>query len=239
MPVISQLSYGRAARVAALFAIKRVLEPFAVVSFGQRGEDLLIGSLLSRVPHAPATYVDVGANHPVRNSNTFRLYLRGWRGILVDANPELVRLSARVRPHDRAVCAAVSDSAAERGFVVPTDHRLGRLEPAAKSTGRIVTPRTLTSILDDAGWESPFGVLSVDCEGSDLEVLCSLDLQRYRPALIVVEQETLDLRDLRAAAVVEHLAGLGYGIIAYDGSNGYYVSDANRFVESADSACGQ
>jgi FkbM family methyltransferase len=221
--VVSQLPLGRAMRLVTLFALKRYLEPAAVISFGQRGEDLVLVGLLSRVPDAPPTYVDVGANHPLRNSNTFRLYLRGWHGVLVDANPDLVHLCSRVRPRDHAVCAAVSDTGTERGFLLAPDDRLGRLVEAGERGSQVVRPRTLTAILDDVGFGERFGILSVDCEGSDLDVLCSLDLRRYRPALMVVPPRGMELRNLAPAPVVSHLAEFGYVIVAYDGTNGYYV----------------
>ena len=52
-------------------------------SFSQEGEDLLIDRMFDG--QSVGFYVDVGAHHPTRFSNTYLLYLRGWRGINIDA----------------------------------------------------------------------------------------------------------------------------------------------------------
>jgi FkbM family methyltransferase len=225
-PLIRQVPPTRSARLAMLFAAKRLAEPWTMLSFGQRGEDLILDGLLQRLPDVARSYVDVGSNHPVRNSNTYRLYLRGWRGVLVDANAELVALSARLRPHDRVVCAAVSDVDSERVFRIPIESRRGGFLDTytiERGTDRLVATRTLTSILDEAAFPHEFGLLSVDCEGSDDEVIRSLDFERYRPKVIVVEQETLDLRRLEGDRLVAFLRPLDYELAAYDGMNGYYT----------------
>ena len=41
-------------------------------------------------------YVDIGAFHPYRFSNTFYFYLRGWKGINVDATPNSMLLFEKV-----------------------------------------------------------------------------------------------------------------------------------------------
>ena len=53
------------------------------------GEDIISAQLLKRVP---SSYVDLGANHPAYGNNTFYSYLRGGRGICVDANADLISL---------------------------------------------------------------------------------------------------------------------------------------------------
>ena len=52
---------------------------YAQRSYAQEGEDLLLERILGK--QGKGFYVDVGAHHPVRFSNTFLFYKRGWRGI--------------------------------------------------------------------------------------------------------------------------------------------------------------
>jgi hypothetical protein len=42
-------------------------------------------------------YVDVGAYHPFLFSNTYIFYLRGWRGINIDATPGSMKLFNKFR----------------------------------------------------------------------------------------------------------------------------------------------
>ncbi|MEI9928867.1 MAG: hypothetical protein WDN44_15790 [Sphingomonas sp.] len=51
------------------------------------GEDVLLGRLLKTA--SSGTYVDVGANHPIEGSNTYRLYRQGWTGLTIDPNSRL------------------------------------------------------------------------------------------------------------------------------------------------------
>ena len=75
-------------------------------SFSQYGEDLIVDKLLH--PRDKGTYVDVGANHPINGSNTFRLYLRGWNGLAIDPNPRFAQDFKSYRPRDRYLTEGVS-----------------------------------------------------------------------------------------------------------------------------------
>ncbi len=55
---------------------------YEFASFSQEGEDRILAALLGlREARKPGFYVDVGAHHPERFSNTLIFYNRGWRGI--------------------------------------------------------------------------------------------------------------------------------------------------------------
>src|SRR5437660_9566953 len=63
-------------------------------------------------------YIDVGSGHPVYDNMSFAFYLRGWRGVTVEPNPWLARLTRAVRPRDRHVEALVGAAAGEATFYV-------------------------------------------------------------------------------------------------------------------------
>ncbi len=65
------------------------------------GEDTLADFLLrARIGTRVGCYVDVGANHPIHNSNTYWFYRRGWRGVCIDPTPGFAAAHARSRPRD-------------------------------------------------------------------------------------------------------------------------------------------
>src|SRR5690554_2751995 len=74
-------------------------------SYAVAGEDKVIEGLLKPKITQPGFYVDVGCNHPTLFSNTYGLYRKGWRGVCIDANQELIDLYALYRPKDKAVAA--------------------------------------------------------------------------------------------------------------------------------------
>ena len=51
-------------------------------SYSQEGEDMVLARYLEGQKNG--FYVDVGAHHPFRFSNTYHFYLKGWHGVNID-----------------------------------------------------------------------------------------------------------------------------------------------------------
>ena len=62
---------------------------FQNYSYSQNGEDLILSRLLEG--HPVGKYIDIGAHHPFRFSNTAKLYSEGWSGLNVDPNPTSIK----------------------------------------------------------------------------------------------------------------------------------------------------
>src|SRR5580693_625305 len=62
----------------------RLLPPYAHLSFAQQGEDLIAEDLLHWFKISKPTYLDIGANDPIHNNNTYLFYTKGARGVLVE-----------------------------------------------------------------------------------------------------------------------------------------------------------
>ena len=58
-------------------------------------------------------YLDVGAQHPVSNNNTYLLFKRGWKGINIDLDKKNIELFQTIRPEDINLNFALSDSEKE------------------------------------------------------------------------------------------------------------------------------
>ncbi len=74
--------------------------------YGKNGEDLILDRLLEH--QLRGFYVDVGAHHPVRFSNTYMFCKRDWRGINIDAMPGSIIKFVRVRPRDINIACGVA-----------------------------------------------------------------------------------------------------------------------------------
>ncbi|MDO8518314.1 MAG: SAM-dependent methyltransferase, partial [bacterium] len=71
-------------------------------TYAQFGEDWVLAELFTDTPRG--RYVDVGAHHPKRYSNTYLLYKKGWHGVNIDPNPHTIELFAKARPGDTNIC---------------------------------------------------------------------------------------------------------------------------------------
>jgi len=152
------------------------------------------------------TFVEAGANDGIAQSNT--LYFeakRGWRGLLIEAEPRLAEECRRHRP--RALVEAVALVSAEhRGPVVLRYANLmsvvkGAMPSAEEENAHIakgcevqkvqtyevsVPTATLSSLFDKHGL-ARVDLLSLDVEGYELSALQGLDLSRHQPRFILVE----------------------------------------------------
>jgi FkbM family methyltransferase len=140
--------------------------------------------------------VDVGCYHPLQRNNTMLLYQKGWRGINIDISDFSIKLFNFLRPDDFNLNVAVSNKEGEIDMFF--QKKLSQLstikENSAKNAfqGNIlnkkILSRKLTSILDESKYkDQKIDFLNVDAEGSDFEVLQSLDLNKYSPELICIE----------------------------------------------------
>ncbi len=193
--------------------------------YSQEGEDLVVARLFDG--KSDGFYVDVGAHHPMRHSNTYLLYRRGWRGINIDATLGSMAAFRRARPRDINVeCLVAADPSPQRFYAFnepalnTASPALARERPAENARYRVtrefeLRPRTLASLLDEflpSG--TKIDLMSVDVEGLDLDVLRSNDWARYRPSLLLVEVLHSELSDLDSQEIVQFLRGWNYRPIA-------------------------
>lgn len=174
--------------------------------------------------HARSGYfVEVGANDPVKLSQTWDLEQQGWTGVLVEPQPELAAALRRSRSAKVYEAACSSARHAGRRMALHLAGIHSSLDPAlnistVSAHGTIEVPvRTLDEILTDAGAPAPLDLLSIDVEGLEIAVLEGVDLARWRPRLILVEDLAMNLRLHR------HLRSRGYKWVRRTGLNSWYV----------------
>jgi FkbM family methyltransferase len=190
-------------------------------SYSQEGED----GILKRVFAGQRTgfFVDIGAHHPKRYSNTYYFYLYGWRGINVDPAPGTTQMFNQVRPRDINIEAAVAngnesltyyefDEPTLNGFSKEISQSRNENGPYKILNERKVQTAKLSEILDrhlPPGQKIDF--LNIDVEGLDLEVLQSNDWEKYQPTIILAEDLCLtDLRHIDQSPVACLMQQHGY-----------------------------
>lgn len=150
------------------------------------------------------TFIELGGNDGLQYSNTLLLERElGWRGVLIEAIPELAAESVRNRPKAKVVCAAIT-SDNDRGVVPMNDEDL--ISTISGSPGRVyVAATTLSTVIDQVmGGQAPY-FLIVDVEGFEFDVLNGLDLARHRPEWMLIET----LEEDRVSKILQ-----GYNMVA-------------------------
>ena len=175
------------------------------ISYSQEGEDLLLNRIFSN--KNKGFYIDVGAHHPIRFSNTYLLSKKGWNGINIDAMPGSMKLFNQKRPNDINLECPISDKQEELVFYIFNEPALNTFskEEAIKKDGidgyRIISQKklctkTLTEILlKNVKKDQKIDFITVDVEGFDLKVLKSIDLKIFQPEIILIEDlsKSIDL----------------------------------------------
>jgi len=197
---------------------------------GQFGEDRILAGIFADKTRGAC--VEVGANDGIEGSATLYFESLGWDCILVEPVPELARRLRSERKAKVFDCAASSRSGEVRFQIATGAHlahavsTIGGQESAAAirkrhghaTTEVTVQTRTLDDMLDEAGVAS-IDFVTLDVEGHELEALKGFDLARWRPRVVIVEDNTL----FGDWAVIGRLRGAGYVRINRTGVNDWWV----------------
>jgi FkbM family methyltransferase len=183
----------------------RRLDEIGKWSYAQQGEDLIVDNVLKAIGiKGPATYLDIGAYDPVFDSNTYTLYRAGGHGVLVEPNPAKIARLEKIRPRDKTLNVGVGLSlqpttgdyymiAGPSAGLLNTFSKEDAEELQRKSPGKKVIEKVLKMPLLNINaimqehLGGPPNFLSIDTEGMDLDILKTLDFDRFRPDVICVE----------------------------------------------------
>jgi len=212
-----------------------VLGTHCVKSYSQEGEDRILARMYEGLVHG--FYVDVGAYHPARFSNTLLLYKRGWCGINIDAMPGRMRLFRWTRPRDVNIEAAVSDSSKELLYYMFNESALNGFsrelslsrhgQRGFRLVGKVrLKPRALGDILSEhlrPGQD--IHVLNIDVEGHEESVLRSNNWDVFRPWLVLVESLGMTIEDVTRKGAGAFLHQCGYKLKAATRNTFFFIDD--------------
>jgi len=166
--------------------------------FSHEKELELKESFFSGLPNG--FYVDVGANHPFEGSQSWHLEKIGWTGVLIEPQPTFATQLREMRNAKtfQVACSSPENAGSSLPMHVAGERGLhSSLDPdffVAGSTrlGTISVPAvTLDSVLVEADAPVPLDLIAIDVEGHAMEVLRGLDLERWQPRLIMIEDLVL------------------------------------------------
>ena len=219
---------------------------FEKKTYSQSGEDSILAYIcfVLGFPFEAVTYIDLGANHAKEMSNTYFFYAKGARGVLVEANPDLIPELKFFRNRDIILNNVIDTvSGKEVDFYILNGDGLST--PSYESALnfcdinenlRITSQHKVKTIdyktIAENYLGTPPTILSIDIEGMDLDILNSIDYEKYRPAIIVVEMisynKFLNYKS-KNKAISEYLDDKGYDEYAFTGINSIFV--CRKFLE--------
>lgn len=167
----------------------------------ERGEDKTIAALFEGQAISQPFFVDVGAYDGVTDSNTHYFESVGWKGLCIEPHPHYFPICAKNRPNSECLNLAAWDkdgASTEFYAAMPgAASRIGQLEELKKTLKLYphikigdpihVSTRTLDTVFRETGVPKKFELLSVDVEGTEMNVLRGLTLRDYLPRIVIVE----------------------------------------------------
>ena len=169
--------------------------------YSQEGEDCILSRIYEHSmfkDKQTGFFVDVGALHPIRFSNTYKFYKKGWRGINIDALPGSMKAFKQLRPLDINLEVPISNEKAAIPFYIFKENALNTFSP------EVVEERAKTGSKVER---------VINVEGFDFKVLQSNNWQKYRPDILLLESE-LQLLDFMNSDIYHFMQKNGYTIYA-------------------------
>ncbi|MBQ4061881.1 MAG: FkbM family methyltransferase [Christensenellaceae bacterium] len=213
----------------------------------QAGEDGIMLFVLDvlHIPYCDCTYLDLGANHPRFFSNTNYLYMRGAKGVLVEANPELIPNLKFYRHGDVILNKLITDKSGDvMDFYIMNGDGLStpdyeaaqsfiRENPELKITRKVqVETISVNDIMAEYFTEPPT-IVNLDIEGMEMEVLKSMDFEKYRPLMMVIEMipyKNSLVVGIKNHEILDFMESVGYVEYAFSGINSIFI-DKKRVEE--------
>jgi FkbM family methyltransferase len=205
--------------------------------YSQFGEDRLLARIFEG--KRSGLCIEVGANDGVNDSTTYYFEQQGWDCLLIEPNPDLCLAIRAVRDARLFECAASAEEGLATLYIAEGAARahgvsgLGADDEQARQ--RIsafgfaarpvqVTKRRLDAMLEEAGITRSPDFITIDVEGHELEVLKGLSIDKWKPHIILTE----DNSQFEDDSVLRYLSRFGYKPFRRTGVNDWYAHFSRR-----------
>jgi len=196
--------------------------------YSQDGEDAVLVSFYETNPEYKGFYVDIGALHPLRFSNTQLFYEKGWSGINIDATPGSMGEFNKHRPLDINIEAGISNTGRDLSFYSFKEPALNSFNEEISEERiangwelkekKIIKTFSINEILNkNIKKDQKIDFINIDVEGLDYEILKSLDWKKYNPEFLLVEELDIVDKDVigyEKTELYQFLKNKGYLIVA-------------------------
>ena len=207
----------------------------AKATYSQSGEDIIIQYLFDSLKIDKPTYLEIGTNQPLVCNNTYGFYAKGCFGVCIEPDKNMVDVIKRKRPDDIVLNIGIGlddkDDAtfylfpsAVNGWSTFSEEEaiLRAKETGISFTTVQVALKRVNAIMEHYFKPWP-NFISIDVEGLDLDILHSIDFEKYKPEVICVETITFGYLN-NSAEKIESISEFMH-------SNGYFTY-ADTFINT-------
>jgi len=193
--IIEEVGLGKFFKAGVAEIYRKIIRESLFNSYSQDWEDIKIDKLLNY--QKKGFYVEIGGYDPIRLSNTYRFYKKGWRGVVVEPNPEVANKFLEIRPRDKFINAGIGLNDGHLDYYKYLIPALNTFSKEAvlenKMKGFEVSEIVKIKILGVKDFLQKYArekidFLSIDTEGMDYEILKNWNWQ-FTPNIICVEKD--------------------------------------------------
>ena len=209
-------------------------------SYSQCGEDKIIEFLLSYMgeKNIGVSYLDIGCNDYKNLSNSYALYKKGIRGVLIDANPVYLDEIKIYRPEDIVLNCGIGAKNSEKmkfyilntpgldSFDLESIKEAQRQTPWIEIVDEIEVPVYTLDEIYEKYFASVPTIVSLDVEGLEMDILKSTNFEKYRPYIFIIEtieyREKISLTNKRND-IIDFMQKNDYVEYAFTGVNSIFI----------------
>tara|TARA_B100001121_G_C18590458_1_gene574350 strand:- start:77 stop:778 length:702 start_codon:yes stop_codon:yes gene_type:complete len=200
--------------------------------YGEFAEDIFVDRILKNINKG--IYVDVGCYHPYKGSLTCKLYQKNWHGINLDISKTSIDLFKISRKRDINLNLAVADYDGEIFYYEnsPINQQNSLIKSNDKQKKIKIKCNTLNKIFNENNI-SNFDYLNIDVEGAETKVINGIDLKKFKPKLISIENNDLLITDYMQSEIYKTLIKNNYVFLNKIGVTNFFITKdlAPRFLD--------
>ena len=165
-----------------------------MTSFSQHHEDEFIANFIKKNNLKITPFlVEIGAAYPEHISNSRYFIGEGWNALLIDANESFYQLLKHYHSTNDKVTVVqtlISDTDGHAKYNNLEDATLAGIS----ETGIEMETKKLSTVLREKNLGTDIGILSIDVEGYDNQVLKSILDDKIKAQIIIIEANTKEER---------------------------------------------
>ena len=208
-------------------------------SFSQEGEDLIIDRIFnfSKIKSKNIFYLDIGAGHPIRYSNTLYFYHKDAKGITVDANYENIILHKFLRPKDSSFNFLLGSS---NKCIEYYKFDQSELNTTSKSKVKELAEHNIFPLHKEKIIQKKFddffnnelkeniskiNFFSIDIEGGELEIIKSIDWTKFKPKIICIEIIVENFNEIFESEIYKIISSKNYKLFSKLYHSAIFIKD--------------